>query len=50
MMMHCQRVVAAAELNTGLVELNVGLIPAGGGTKEMVRRVISPPCVLLHPP
>ena len=43
LMMHCQRVVAAAELNTGLVELNVGLIPAGGGTKEMIRRVITPP-------
>src|SRR5207244_2466424 len=26
----------------GLVETSVGLIPAGGGTKEMVRRVISP--------
>jgi 3-hydroxyacyl-CoA dehydrogenase len=27
----------------GLVEVGVGLIPAGGGTKEMVRRIISPP-------
>jgi 3-hydroxyacyl-CoA dehydrogenase len=26
----------------GLVEVGVGLIPAGGGTKEMVRRLVSP--------
>ena len=29
--------VAGAELYTGLVEIGMGLIPAGGGTKEMVR-------------
>src|SRR5262249_7091145 len=33
---HC--VVAYAELNIGLVEFNVGLIPGWGGCKEMVRR------------
>jgi 3-hydroxyacyl-CoA dehydrogenase len=37
------RVVAAAELYTGLVEVGVGVIPAGTGTKEMVRRVMNPP-------
>lgn len=41
--MHASRVVAAAELYTGLVELGVGVIPAGGGTKEMLRRVLNPP-------
>ena len=30
--------VVAAELQIGLVETRVGLIPAGGGCKEMVRR------------
>jgi 3-hydroxyacyl-CoA dehydrogenase len=37
------RIVAAAETYAGLVEVGVGLIPAGGGCKEMVRRVVSPP-------
>jgi 3-hydroxyacyl-CoA dehydrogenase len=32
------RVVAHAEVNIGLVEFNVGLIPGWGGCKEMVRR------------
>jgi len=40
--MHGSRVVAAAETYIGLVELGVGLIPAGGGTKEMMRRIINP--------
>ncbi len=40
--MHGSRVVAAAETYTGLVELGVGVIPAGGGTKEMMRRIINP--------
>ncbi len=43
MPMHASRVVAAAELYTGLVEFGVGVIPAWGGTKEMLRRVINPP-------
>ncbi|MBE2196028.1 MAG: enoyl-CoA hydratase/isomerase family protein [Anaerolinea sp.] len=42
MTMHGSRVVAHAELYIGLVEFGVGVIPAWGGTKEMVRRVISP--------
>jgi len=41
--MHASRVVAAAELYIGLVEIGAGVIPAGGGTKEMVRRIVSPP-------
>jgi 3-hydroxyacyl-CoA dehydrogenase len=36
--MHGNRVQAAAEAYIGLVEVGVGLIPAGGGTKEMVVR------------
>ena len=40
--MHASRVVAAAETYIGLVELGAGVIPAGGGTKEMVRRIINP--------
>ena len=32
------RVRAAAETYLGLVEVGVGLLPAGGGTKEMVVR------------
>ncbi|MDY0058209.1 MAG: 3-hydroxyacyl-CoA dehydrogenase NAD-binding domain-containing protein [Myxococcota bacterium] len=38
--MACNRVVAAAETYIGLVEVGVGLIPAGGGTKEMLRRLV----------
>ncbi len=41
--MHGTGVVAAAELYIGLVEVGAGVIPAGGGTKEMVRRIINPP-------
>ena len=37
--LHADRVQAHAELYTGLVEFGVGLIPAGGGTKEFVLRV-----------
>ncbi len=40
--MHAGRVVAGAELYAGLVEIGMGLIPAGGGTKEMLRRVLNP--------
>lgn len=36
--LHADRVVAAAETYMGLVEFGVGVIPAGGGTKEMVLR------------
>jgi 3-hydroxyacyl-CoA dehydrogenase len=40
--LHSDRIVAAGETYMGLVEVGVGLIPAGGGTKEMVRRLVSP--------
>jgi 3-hydroxyacyl-CoA dehydrogenase len=36
--LHADRVQAAAETYMGLVEVGVGLIPAGAGTKEMVQR------------
>jgi len=36
--MHADRVQAGAELYAGLVEVGVGLIPAGGGTKELLLR------------
>jgi 3-hydroxyacyl-CoA dehydrogenase len=36
--MHGAAVVAAAESYIGLVEIGVGLLPAGGGLKEIVRR------------
>jgi 3-hydroxyacyl-CoA dehydrogenase len=36
--LHAARVQAAAETYLGLVEVGVGLIPAGGGTKEMLWR------------
>ena len=36
--LHADKVVAHAETYMGLVELGVGLIPAGGGTKEMAAR------------
>jgi 3-hydroxyacyl-CoA dehydrogenase len=36
------RVVAGCETYMGLVEVGVGLIPAGGGCKEIVRRLVSP--------
>lgn len=35
MVLHADKVQAAAELYIGLVEVGVGIIPAGGGTKEM---------------
>jgi 3-hydroxyacyl-CoA dehydrogenase len=40
---HANRVVAAAELYTGFVEVGAGVIPAGGGTKEMLRRLLNTP-------
>lgn len=36
------QIVAHIELYSGLVEFGVGLIPAGGGCKEMLRRVVNP--------
>lgn len=37
--LHADQVQAAAEAYIGLVEVGVGLIPAGGGTKELTKRV-----------
>lgn len=37
--MHCDKVIAHAETYMGLVELGVGVIPAGGGSKEFALRL-----------
>ncbi|HET7728899.1 MAG TPA: 3-hydroxyacyl-CoA dehydrogenase NAD-binding domain-containing protein, partial [Usitatibacter sp.] len=39
--MHAQRVVAALESYIGLVEVGVGLLPAGGGLKEFAERNVA---------
>ncbi len=39
MLMHCDKTVAAAESYIGLVEVGVGLLPGGGGTKEFALRI-----------
>jgi 3-hydroxyacyl-CoA dehydrogenase len=39
--LHGDRVQAAAESYIGLVETGVGLIPGGGGTKEMLARAVN---------
>jgi 3-hydroxyacyl-CoA dehydrogenase len=41
MSQHTARCVVAAETYGGLVEVGVGIIPAGGGTKEMLRRALA---------
>jgi 3-hydroxyacyl-CoA dehydrogenase len=38
--LHADRVQAAAESYLGLVEVGVGLIPGGGGTKELLARAV----------
>ncbi len=49
--LHGGRVQAAAETYIGLVEVGVGVIPAGGGTKELYCRAVeaAPPGVDLVP-
>ncbi len=42
LVMSATAVVAHAELYMGLVEVGVGLVPAGGGCKELVRRLVNP--------
>src|SRR5690606_10949699 len=37
-LLHCARVEAGADLFMGLVEVGVGVLPAGGGLKEIARR------------
>jgi len=39
--LHCDALVAAPELYMGLPEASVGVVPAGGGTKEMLVRAMS---------
>jgi 3-hydroxyacyl-CoA dehydrogenase len=39
--LHADRVQASAETYMGLVEVGVGLIPAGGGTKELLARAVA---------
>ena len=38
MSLHADKVIAAAETYTGLVEVGIGVIPGGGGTREFVLR------------
>jgi 3-hydroxyacyl-CoA dehydrogenase len=38
LVLHCDRVVAGLESYLGLVEVGVGLVPAGGGCKELALR------------
>ena len=40
--MQAARTVAHGELYIGLVEVGMGLLPAGGGCKELLRRIVSP--------
>ncbi|HET9272171.1 MAG TPA: 3-hydroxyacyl-CoA dehydrogenase/enoyl-CoA hydratase family protein [Vicinamibacterales bacterium] len=50
--LHGDRVQAAAETYIGLVEVGVGIIPAGGGTKEMTARAaesVAPGADLMPP-
>jgi len=51
MTLHADQVQAAAETYIGLVEVGVGVIPGGGGTKELTKRVsdgIEPGDVVLN--
>jgi len=40
--LHCTRAQASAETHIGLVEVAVGVIPAGGGCKELLARLKDP--------
>jgi 3-hydroxyacyl-CoA dehydrogenase len=42
LVMHCTRAQASAETYMGLVEVAVGVIPAGGGCKELLVRLHDP--------
>lgn len=41
-LMQCDDVVASIESYVGLVEIGVGLLPAGGGLKELALRAVNP--------
>ena len=47
--LHADRIQAAAETYMGLVEVGVGLVPAGGGTKEMLARAMTRAGAGAHP-
>lgn len=47
--LHVDRVQASAETYMGLVEVGVGLIPAGGGTTEMLARATRDPAGVTRP-
>lgn len=42
-LLHCDAIVAHAELYVGLVEVGVGLVPGWGGCKELLRRWLAFP-------
>jgi len=42
LVLHCTRAQASAETYIGLVEMAVGVIPAGGGCKELLARLKDP--------
>ncbi len=42
LILHASRTVAAAETNIGFDEFKYGLLPAGGGIKELMRRISNP--------
>ena len=42
-LLHCDAIQAHAELYMGLVEVGVGLVPAWGGCKELLRRSLENP-------
>lgn len=46
--MYGTRTVAAAETYIGLIETGIGLIPGGGGSTEMVRRLVNPQMQIEH--
>jgi 3-hydroxyacyl-CoA dehydrogenase len=49
MTLHADRVQAAAESYIGQVEVGVGLIPAGGGCKELLARAMAPVASVVTP-
>lgn len=42
LVLHCTRAQASAEMYIGLVEVGVGVIPGGGGCKELLARLKDP--------
>lgn len=42
LLMNTAQVIASSELYTGLIDIAAGLIPAAGGTKELLRRIVNP--------